>query len=55
MAEVPIPADMRKQDLAIGLFALLVAVAPCAAQGFGIGARMSMVRSDIQADPALHA
>ena len=46
---------MRKPHFAIGLFALLVAAPPCAAQGFGVGARMSMVRSDVQADPTATA
>ena len=46
---------MRKQHFAVGLLALVVAASPCAAQSFGIGARMSMVRGDVQADPAAAA
>jgi opacity protein-like surface antigen len=45
---------MRKQ-LLISVLAVLGAAAPCAAQGFGIGGRMSMVRADAQADPAAAA
>jgi opacity protein-like surface antigen len=55
MADVPIGADMRTQHFGIGFFAVLLAAAPCAAQGFGIGGRMSMVRADVQSDPAASA
>jgi len=34
---------------------LLCVSAPCAAQTFGLGGRMSMIRGDIQADPAATA
>ena len=37
---------------AYGLLALLFVASPCAAQGIGIGGRMSMVRPDVQADAA---
>jgi hypothetical protein len=43
---------MRNQHFVGGVLALLLTAAPCAAQGFGIGGRMSMVRGDVQADPA---
>jgi len=33
----------------------VLAAVPCAAQGIGLGARMSMVRGDVQADPAAAA
>ena len=46
---------MRTQHLAGGLLALLVAASPCAAQSFGLGARMSMVRADATADPTAAA
>jgi len=46
---------MRKQRVLAGILVLLAAAAPCAAQGFGIGARMSMIRSDVQADPTATA
>lgn len=45
---------MRNQ-LFVGVLAVLAAAAPCAAQGFGIGGRMSMVRADAQADPTAAA
>ena len=41
---------MRTQHIAMGFLAVLLAAAPCAAQGFGIGGRMSMVRADVQSD-----
>lgn len=46
---------MRKQHFPAGVLALLLAASPCAAQSFGVGARMSMVRSDIQTDPTASA
>jgi opacity protein-like surface antigen len=50
---------MRRQlDAGIilgGVLAILLVAAPCPAQSFGIGARMSMIRSDIQADPTASA
>jgi opacity protein-like surface antigen len=46
---------MNKRHFAGGVLALLMTAAPCAAQGFGIGGRMTMVRGDIQADPAAAA
>jgi opacity protein-like surface antigen len=46
---------MRNQHLAIGLLGFLLAASPCAAQGFGLGARMSMARGDVQVDPAATA
>jgi opacity protein-like surface antigen len=45
---------MRKHAL-LAAAAVLLAALPCAAQGIGIGARMSMVRGDVQADPAAAA
>jgi hypothetical protein len=45
---------MSKQ-LPLGVLAVLLMAAPCAAQTFGLGARMSMVRADLQADPAATA
>jgi len=41
---------MRKHYLG-GVLALLLAAAPCTAQGLGLGARMSMVRGDVQTNP----
>ena len=52
---MPIRADMRTLHFAAGVVALLLSATPCTAQSFGIGARMSMVRSDIQADPTASA
>jgi hypothetical protein len=46
---------MRTRHFVGGALAVLMLAAPCAAQGFGIGARMSMVRGDAQADPAATA
>lgn len=46
---------MRKQLLVAFPLASLLAPAPCAGQGFGIGGRMSMVRADAQADPTAAA
>jgi hypothetical protein len=46
---------MSKQHLLVGLLGILLASAPCAAQGIGIGGRLSMVRGDVQADPAATA
>jgi len=46
---------MRKQHLVGGLLAVLMTASPCAAQGIGLGGRMSMVRGDVQADPAATA
>ena len=43
---------MRKQHLVGGVLAFLLLASPCAAQGIGIGGRMSMVRGDVRADPA---
>jgi len=38
-----------------GALAVLLLASPCAAQGIGIGGRMSMVRGDVQADPTAAA
>jgi opacity protein-like surface antigen len=46
---------MRRQHLVGGILAILLGAAPCAAQGIGLGARMSMVRGDVQADPTVAA
>jgi len=43
---------MSKHYFVCGLLALVGTAAPCAAQGIGIGARMSMVRADAATDPA---
>lgn len=43
---------MSKYPFVCALTALVITAAPCAAQGIGIGARMSMVRADAQVDPA---
>jgi opacity protein-like surface antigen len=46
---------MRKLHVVGGVLALLVTAAPCAAQGIGLGARMSMIRGDVQVDPTAPA
>lgn len=46
---------MRTQHLVGGILVVLATVSPCAAQGLGLGGRMSMVRGDVQADPAAAA
>ncbi len=38
-----------------GLLAVVLAAVPCAAQGIGLGGRMSMVRGDVQTDPTASA
>jgi opacity protein-like surface antigen len=43
---------MSKLPLVGGVLGFLLLASPCAAQGIGIGGRMSMVRGDVQADPA---
>ncbi|HYT67586.1 MAG TPA: hypothetical protein VEL51_14250 [Vicinamibacterales bacterium] len=47
---------MQLQNLIVSAPIALATAAPCAAQGtFGLGARLNMVRGDIQADPAATA
>src|SRR4051812_2041986 len=46
---------MHRQLFVGAALAILLTATPCAAQGIGIGARMSMVRGDVQADPAAAA
>jgi opacity protein-like surface antigen len=46
---------MSKQPFAAGILAVLFVASPCAAQGIGLGARMSMVRGDVQTDPTATA
>ena len=46
---------MRKRHLVGGILAVVLMASPCAAQGIGIGGRMSMVRGDVQTDPAAAA
>jgi opacity protein-like surface antigen len=46
---------MHTQHFLGGALAILLTAAPAAAQGFGIGARMSMVRGDVQSDPTASA
>jgi opacity protein-like surface antigen len=48
---LPITPGVNLQRIAGFLLAVLLTAAPIAAQGFGIGGRMSMVRGDVQADP----
>src|SRR5262245_21083926 len=38
-----------------GILAVLLVASPCAAQGLGLGVRMSMVRGDVQANPTAAA
>jgi len=45
---------MSKQPFLAAL-AVLVLATPCAAQGIGIGGRLSMVRGDVETDPAAAA
>jgi opacity protein-like surface antigen len=46
---------MHSQTIVAAAAIVLCAAAPAAGQGFGLGARMSMVRGDVQADPAATA
>jgi opacity protein-like surface antigen len=46
---------MTKQPVAGAVLSLLALAAPCAAQGIGIGGRMSMMRADVQANPTAAA
>jgi opacity protein-like surface antigen len=46
---------MSKQPFVGGALAVLLMAAPCAAQGIGIGGRLSMVRGDASAVPATAA
>lgn len=46
---------MSKVHVAGILLVLLTAASPCAAQGIGLGARLSMIRGDVAADPAAAA
>jgi len=46
---------MRKSHLLGGILSVLLTAIPCAAQGIGIGGRMSMMRADVQADPTAAA
>ena len=42
---------MQFQKVPAVILSVLSAAVPCRAQGIGVGARMSMVRGDVQADP----
>jgi len=46
---------MSKRHVAGILSVLLLGAVPCAAQGIGLGARLSMIRGDLEADPAAPA
>src|SRR5687768_8514952 len=47
---------MQLHRIPVAAALVLLSAAPAAAQGsFGLGARMSMVRGDVQADPAASA
>src|SRR5260221_14001901 len=47
---------MKLQRMVASAALVLSATAPCAAQGtFGLGARMSMIRGDVQVNPAATA
>ena len=46
---------MRTRHWAGAVLGVVLLAAPCAAQGIGIGGRMSMMRADVQADPTAAA
>lgn len=46
---------MQLHGIPVAAALVLLSAAPAAAQGIGLGARMSMVRGDVQADPAASA
>jgi len=46
---------MKTKPFVGGLLAALLVAAPCAAQGIGIGGRLSMVRGDVQVNPTAAA
>ena len=46
---------MNRQHVVGGLLAVLLVGSPCAAQSLGLGARMSMMRADVQANPTAAA